>query len=379
MDRKPTLVPKGRYALKYRGTECTNCGRPLAIGDKYCPSCSQANSTKKLTLKDFFDEFFSTIISYDSKLVKTIAALILRPGSITKDYIEGKRVSYTNPFRFLLSLAIVYFLMINFTGNFSKLDRYGVNKENELPDQFDDLGNLNIAINANGEKVSLNKDLDSIKNSVGLKEFFKKMKERDSLILADPQPHFYAMEDSSFLKRFANKSEVFNTLVQNDSMANYEEGIDKYGISKSFENKMAFTAVSGYRKMRRQPGSFVSALISRLPFAIFFFLPIFSFFIWLAYIRKNYSYTDHLIFSFHNTALLFILLIISYLIDSVFNVNSNWIFVIIFSIYLFWAMRKFYRQGVFKTIVKYLFLNGIFFILAIVAIIVLSTGSIYTY
>lgn len=120
MSDKPTIVPKGRYLLKYRGTQCANCGHPLDISDRFCPNCSQANSTKKLTLKDFFDEFLAGMISYDSKLLKTLSALLLRPGKITKDNIDGKRVSYTNPFRFLLSLAIVYFLILNFTGNYVK-------------------------------------------------------------------------------------------------------------------------------------------------------------------------------------------------------------------------------------------------------------------
>ena len=120
-------------------------------------------------------------------------------------------------------------------------------------------------------------------------------------------------------------------------------------------------------------------MISKMPFALFFLLPFFTLFIWLAYIRKKHNYTDHLIFSFHNTSLLFILLIISSLIDSVFSIDSGWFFLIVFLIYLFWAMRKFYHQGIFKTMAKFLFLNGIFFILAITAMLIFSMGSVFTY
>ena len=153
----------------------------------------------------------------------------------------------------------------------------------------------------------------------------------------------------------------------------------EYELSDTFENKMAFTVVSGYRKIRRQPGRFLSILISKLPFAILIFLPVFALFIWLAYIRKKYNYTDHLVFGFHNTSLLFILLIISYLIDSIFHVDNNWIFFTIFSMYLFQAMRKFYEQGIFKTIVKYVFLNVIFFILALFSTLILFAGNLFTF
>ena len=116
-----------------------------------------------------------------------------------------------------------------------------------------------------------------------------------------------------------------------------------------------------------------------MPFAVFFFLPAFAIFIWLVYIRKKYTYTDHLIFGFHITSLLFILLIVSFLVDAIFNVLSWWIFLIIFGTYLFQAMRKFYEQGIFKTLVKYLFLNFVFSILATMTIVILFAGGVFTY
>ena len=103
MKNQSIIKTPGRFKLQYRGVDCLNCGHPLDLSDKYCPNCSQANSTKKLTLLDFFEEFFSNYFSYDSKLWQTLAALLLKPGKITREYISGKRLSYTNPFRFLLS------------------------------------------------------------------------------------------------------------------------------------------------------------------------------------------------------------------------------------------------------------------------------------
>lgn len=378
-DNKPTKSSSGRYKLQYRGIECINCGHPLDMSDKYCPNCSQANSTKKLTLKDFFDEFFSSLISYDSKLLKTLSALLLRPGKITLDYVHGKRVSYTNPFRFLLSLSIVYFLIINFTGNFSKWDKFGAETDSEIPDELEQLNGIDFTYNNNGEKNDLKKDLDSLQLTGDWDKMLSKLRTRDSIILAEPTKHFNAVRDSSFMTRLGHKYEFFNTVIQKDSVRFFEDAIEKFQLEPSYENKMAFNAASGYRKFRRQPGSFLSTLISKLPFAIFFFLPAFALFIWLVYIRKKYNYTDHLIFSFHNTTLLIILLIISYLIDSIFDISTNWIFLMVFLIYLFIAMRKFYKQGVFKTTLKYVFLNMIFFILAMFSTLILVMGNMFTF
>ena len=131
MGKKKGLITKGRYELKFRGTECLNCGHILDMDDKYCPNCSQANSTKKLVLRDFVDELLSSVINYDSKLLKTLYAMLLRPGTITRDYIQGKRVTYTNPFRFLLSLAFLYFLMVTYNNSLSNLDDIGLEQKIE--------------------------------------------------------------------------------------------------------------------------------------------------------------------------------------------------------------------------------------------------------
>jgi len=345
------------------------------MGDKFCANCSQANSTKKLTLKDFFDEFFSSLISYDSKLLRTLGSLLIRPGRITRNYINGKRASYTNPFRFLLSLAIVYFLMVNFGGNYEKWDKYGGKSDESAITR---IGNWNYSLSAD-ESPETRQILDSVARSEGFKNLLEKNRKHDSLILVSPVSYFNSIEDPSFMMRLGEKQDFFETVIRKDTIYDFEDVQNKYEIGNSLENRWAFNLSNGIVRLQKQPGTFVSSLISKLPFAIFFFLPVFTLFIWVAYIRKKYTYTDHLIFSFHITSLLFILLIISYLIDSIFEVNSGWIFITIFATYLFAAMRKFYRQNVFKTIVKYIFLNGIFFILALFAVLTISLGSVFTY
>jgi len=374
MDNVPDSWKKGRYRFKYRGTECLNCGHPLDVSDRFCPNCSQANSIKKLSLKDFIIEFFTSLISYDSKLLNTLGALLLRPGEITRNYINGKRVRYTNPFRFLLSLAIIYFLMVNFTGNFSELDKYGTKKEVDFIENLD--GSFG---NYTEEGAEITEDIDSLKQEFSFDEFQQKIRKRDSTLLSDPSGYFKKMDTDPSQNTIFEKHDFFRTLLRKDSITGFDDAVMKYGVPETWGNELAFTIANGLLGLQSRPGSFISSLISKLPFTIFFFLPVFALFISLAYIGKKRAYTDHLIFSFYNTALLFILLILSYLIDIVFNTGSNWVFLTIFSVYLFQAMRRFYEEGIFKTIIKYLFLNAIYFILAILAVLILFTGNIFTY
>jgi len=416
MGKKGGLITKGRYELQFRGVECLNCGHPLDVSDRYCPNCSQANSTKKLTLKDFFDEFFSNLINYDSRLFKTLSALLLKPGRMTRDYVNGKRVTYTNPFRFLLSVAFVYFLMVTYNNQFANLDEaakdfdgtiyngaFGVDLNSgdlkidsvAFKKQSDQaITRLDSIQKANPEFLSGLSILDSSQihgqNPAEQQQFMDTLgtfvntmnqikKRKDSFMHANPKAYFNTLEEKSGIEAFSKKAEFFGLYIKKDTLYNFEQAQTRYNIKESTTNKMAFNFSNSIWKVMSRPGTWINDTISKLPFVIFFFMPVFTLFISLVYIRNKYTYTDHLIFSFHNQSLLFILLILSLILDSIFNIDSAGIFLIIFGIYLYKAMRNFYDQGRFKTIIKYIFLNTIFMILAFLTIIVTFTGSVFTY
>lgn len=374
MENKPTVKTSGRYGLQYRGVNCLNCGHPLDLSDRYCPNCSQANSTKKLTLKDFFEEFLSNLLSYDSKLFLTLKALALRPGKITREYIAGKRLSYTNPFRFLLSLAIIYFLLLGYNSEFESWNKFGSGNRAsgyDLKSQLD-----HVEFQNEEEKRQALATLDSIK----LEDFIEnRLSNRDSTILANPTKYFQEIKDTGFLKRYGIKFEFFRTVIKKDTIYNFEHSVAKFGIPQIAENKIIYKLAASIAEIEKRPGTFFNSLFSKLPFATFFFLPFFSVFVWLVYIRKKYTYTDHLIFSFHNQSLLFILLIVSYLVNAVFKFDSDGLFLLIFAIYLYKAMRNFYQQGRVKTILKYVFLNTIFLMLGLIGFVILIAASVFMY
>ncbi len=405
MEKTP-VKHGGRYKLRYRGTECLNCGHPLEFSDRYCPNCSQANSIKHLTMKDFFDEFFADLVNFDTRLARTLYTMLWRPGRISKDFIAGKRLTYVNPFRLLLSLAIIYFLLLSIDQDFDRFDRFGgtaTDQMNRVPDfdlelDSDDgkeaikaLQNLDSTQRKELDKLGI-KGLDSatlaevdslgIKglDSLNLKQSLQERKrKRDSMVLRNPQAYLDSLPKSGLLNRILKKSSVFYTLIEKDSVYTFEAAVEKHGLRNSFENQVAFGVADSIDHLMRQPGTFLKEFISTVPFFIFLFLPLFTVFLTLVYIRKNYTYTDNLVFSFYSQALFFILLIISFLIDLIFGTTSIGWFVLIFAVYLFLAMRRFYGQGWFKTTIKYFFLNTVFIVLASVAAAIFLAGTALTY
>jgi len=96
----------------------------------------------------------------------------------------------------------------------------------------------------------------------------------------------------------------------------------------------------------------------------------------LLYIRRKYTYIEHLVFVFNTQTVFFLLLIIFYLIDFIVDLeNVAWVFILLFLIYLYKALRNFYEQRRFKTIIKYILLNSFYMILAIVGLIIVAAIS----
>ena len=87
---------------------CQNCGADAPA--KFCPECGQSTTVALPTLWGFLQEAVGAFFSYDHKLWATLRALVLHPGQLTVDYVEGKRVRYLAPFQLLLWLQALTFL-----------------------------------------------------------------------------------------------------------------------------------------------------------------------------------------------------------------------------------------------------------------------------
>lgn len=345
-----------RDDLKYRGNICLNCNHPLDKSDRYCPNCAQLNSTKKTSFWDLIEEFFGAIISYDSKIRKTLSSLILHPGKISEEYNQGKRMRYTNPFRFFLSLTFIYFILISFSSDFKSIDYQFEKVRNISTNEIQDIEAGIFNFNFNNQDIN-----DSIQEQINTgyrKEYGYINKYFDTLDRKE-----------SFIERLQTKSSVFKYGIDHDNLHFYEQTIEKKKIKDTYENKVAFKIANNVKTISTTPSVYLAYFISKLPFIIFFFIPIFAVFIWLVYSKKKYNYMDHLVFCYHSQTMLILLFIISALFNIILNTQLLLIlFLIYFGVYLFLALKKFYNQGFILTFVKYVFLNTIFSILALISV-----------
>ena len=148
-----------------------------------------------------------------------------------------------------------------------------------------------------------------------------------------------------------------------------QDALSDLGYEKNYWNVFSYSKAKEWNKAFEDPDylrSLLDRFLSRVSVALFFLLPIFTLIVSLLYIRRKYNYTEHLVFVFHVQTVFFIFLMLFVILGRIVDSDAVvWIFLIIFMIYLYMALKYFYAQGWFKTLVKYLILNFSFMILAI--------------
>lgn len=89
--------------------QCKNCDAVL-LG-KYCVNCSQAADVHVLTTAELLHELLEGLTHSDSRLWRTLTSLWFRPGTLTREYVAGRRMAYLPPFRLYLVLSVIFFLI----------------------------------------------------------------------------------------------------------------------------------------------------------------------------------------------------------------------------------------------------------------------------
>jgi hypothetical protein len=370
---------KEKLPARLRGNSCLNCNVTLEGEEKYCPECGQRNNVNQLNFKLVLDEFFGDIFEYDSRLWRTVVPLILKPGKVAYEFILGKRKHFVNPFRTYLTASLIFFLI------------YGL------------LNTINL-YNGDGTKTLINfnnNDNDSIskseKDSIMNKAFAQAKKEipaeLDS-ILKTKNVNLDSINTDKVLvdslknklteqNAFGKKLQAFYNHYEKNKEDPIEQALDTLGYENTFWNQFYYDKAASVNKIIEDKGEGISSkIISGLSITIFLFLPVFAIFLKLLYIRRKYTYMEHLIFVFYTQTVFFLLFLLFVIIEFFVKDKSGsmgFISVLLFAIYLLLAMKRFYNQGWFKTFFKFLLANFSFLILSTIGLSILAIVSFILY
>jgi len=338
---------------------CLNCGAKLL--DTYCHHCGQKDLPRRQTMGELIENFIGSFYSFESKFFRTVKFLLFMPGFLPVEYTAGKRACYYHPVRAYVFISFVFFLLL-----FS------------LPDSKEGESKLMTT----EENVELDNDLEKMKNQLGRVGL-------DSVLMDSVITKIEQSADTTNALTVDNKGKKFKTkngginLSLDDSQY---ETIEQYDSTQKllseaerdnwFKRKLSIRWIEVNNKYKDDDGGkrfgedFGKAFLENFSKVLFYLLPIFALLLKLLYVRKDFYYSEHLVFSIYYYNFFYLAATLFLLVEYI-PVVGGWldaVIVIWIIIYLPIAMKRMYLQSWGKTILKYsifFFLFSVFLALGI--------------
>jgi hypothetical protein len=277
---------------------CDNCGAP--VGARYCGACGQRLAPPVHSLWHFSQVAAEDLTHADSRLWRTLAALLFRPGYLTAQFLAGRRASYLPPVRLYLVLSVVFFVWVS--ASQSKLQVVQLDAPQAA-------GSAAVAPRAG---------------------------ERRSTPFSPALPAETAQQRSERLCQ--------DVVYQGP-----------------WQQRLAPLVSRACRQNVQDNGrSLREAFLHNLPRAMFVFLPLLAGAMMLMYWRPRHYYVEHLLLFVHNHAFAFVLLLLASALSALLPPLAAWVrFALWLYIpwYLYRSMRVVYGQGRWLTFGKLLLLS----------------------
>jgi len=325
---------------------CLNCGSVLS--GQYCGNCGQRSRSRLISLWELISDAFGDLLELDSRIWRTIFPLLLKPGKLTRDYLEGRRARFMPPFRTYLVLSILFFLVLLFDPK----KEFGilfepepeVAAESSEPDQSAEEMRAEILAELADEGVIVSQeesDVDDFEES------------------AD------SSSDGKDYDTWTGPKITINGDDDDDSDCDVETGdldLPVWLARRLTKERLIIVC----ERIKADSGAdFLSKLIDNIPAALFVLLPLMAFVLKIMYPLSKRYYVEHLLFVVHFHAYFFLMLILMILfsrLGELIQLPETPVTIAIVAmslyvpVYLYKALRRVYSQRHLATIPKYVFL-----------------------
>lgn len=370
---------------------CLNCNH--VVDQRFCPNCGQENTDTRKTFYHLFVHFFEDLTHYENAFWKTIKNLLLKPASLTKEYLSGKRLSYLAPVRLYIFISFVTFFLYavlpdedetNTNINFKEKEDKSLKSDKNQYYNYSD--SINKSTQQETQKLDSIKPIDTLNKEVlKIEELQKqgilKKNEADSI----KRLIQLGKKEETAKKNYSFFSSQYESVAQLDSvrkskpseMNDFEYWLEKKGIKL----KEKYTEEQLKEK-------FLESIKHNFPKTLFIYMPLFALILWFFHNKKRWYYFDHGIFTLHYFSFLLLITLIMLLLDTLFSfLGDSWFWItmeffinfigVIWMLYYFFpAHHRFYGETRMVSFIKSVF---IFIINSILFSIVLTLFLIYTF
>jgi hypothetical protein len=274
--------------LHHAASDCPNCA--AQVSGNFCHECGQETVLHPPSTREFLHEFIGHYVALEGKLLQTMKLLLLKPGQLSLEYMQGRRVRYIEPLRVYLTFSLIFFAVFKFMGEDHHI---GDVKLKSVPvikvDPSDKKHAAAAPVAAPKPEAAASAKPDADEGDDKLPAADKAQKEGD--------------EEDSALGRLI---EGFVDTATNEDGAKFKKSFFSYA-----------------------------------PYAVFAMMPLFALFLKILYLGSGKRYGEHLLFALHTNAFAFLMLTLLLLLPSGIPFVGKLLFLWL-AFYLPIAMRRVY-------------------------------------
>ena len=348
------------------GKGCGNCGTPL-LGE-HCYACGQPVKGLVRHFSSIVGDALDSVFNLDTRIFRTLGPLFAKPGHITREYFEGRRVRYVSPVRLFFFLAIVTFfvaqLTIDIGSDAIQMDRDDSNNEIGSALTVADVEKARDARLATLAKTKAEMAGTAAAAGIsGIEAGERQVREtaterirqlRDAEAKGGPPPP--PMRDG------------FNFSFNGKRWDAQKNPVDTWlpGFADRWLNRQVERANTNIDRLKQDRSAFKNAVLSAVPTTLFVLVPVFALMLKLAYVFRRRLYMEHLIVGLHSHAFLCLDLLLVLLVRALENWLApsggalatlfGWIEGLLIAwmpIYLLIMQKRVYAQGWPMTLLKY--------------------------
>lgn len=389
---------------------CRNCGSPLY--GEHCYACGQPTKGLVRHFSSILGDFADTLFNIDGRILRTLPALLLKPGFLTREYIEGHRVRYVSPVRLFVFLCIGTFFAAKLaTPSFEigRDDAVRVAGTDEVvidPDGNEGFEEIDTVEGVEARLAEVRAELaasrEESKNVPGIQAI---------LDATEKQVEAAAAARIDALRAPANAEGAPARRESSPGMS-FDEDDDTPDINfngKPWDaetnplvveslpdgaNRWLNTQIGhipqNWKRVREDPDLLRNAFYSALPTALFVLVPVFALLLKVLYVYQRRLYMEHLVAALHGHAFVCAMLLVLMAMTSIESLLGSpawlaapmgwleWLALMWIPAYLWLHLKRVSGQGWFATSVNFAILGiAEVTLLSVVAVFALGAALVW--
>ncbi|CAH0063216.1 Transmembrane protein [Stenotrophomonas maltophilia] len=344
---------------------CENCN--TALHGHYCHRCGQSAHNPLKHVGHAIEEVFESFWHLDGRIFRTLRDLWV-PGRIALNYLMGRRVGYVQPLRLFVILTLFTF----FVGKlFVHVDDFSIGggtnsvyAKTTTVEQVEAARAAQLALidqqQANSPGTG-NAGFAMARAAVNAAAAQRKAE------LTGTGKQAAATEHGTFFNHTVN-GKPWDADTNPIVMAGWPR------FANNWLNKRLQNGNANIQRMGGKTDLYMQAILTALPGALFFLMPVFALVLRVAYIPRAMGYLEHLVVALYSHCWLMMVLLATFLIAGIssalaspaFAAVSQWLYALLWlavPVYLLWMQQRVYGGNKALTVLRYLAIGGVYLFL----------------